>query len=171
MKIISNISVEGNVLFQVGYVQDHPFRFNPSRVSTMYNVQMESVRYGPAEGSQSSNICMTYLTLGYHFLWLNVSLSTPKMQSNDLSHLREKCQHLRSGQKKILLFVCDYLVTDSISFIENHLWVLTRLWLIFMSLTHSKTSCKHYLLICCRSLMGLRALSEVVKHVCVSAIC
>ena len=41
MNIISNISVERNVLFQVGYVPDHP---NQSSVSTKYNVQMESIR-------------------------------------------------------------------------------------------------------------------------------
>lgn len=67
-KIISNISVEGNVLFQVGYVQDHPFRFNQSSVNTMHNVQMESMRCGLAEGSLSSNICMMQYALGYHFL-------------------------------------------------------------------------------------------------------
>ena len=52
MKIISNISVERNVLFHVGYVQDHPFWFNQSSVSTKYNVEMESMRWGLAEGNQ-----------------------------------------------------------------------------------------------------------------------
>lgn len=65
---MSNISVEGNVLFQVGYVQDHPFRFNQSSVSCMHNVQMESMRCGLAEGRQRSNVCAMQPTLGYHFL-------------------------------------------------------------------------------------------------------
>lgn len=69
MKTVSNISGEGNVLFQVGYVQDHPFRFNQSSVSTIYNGQMELMRCGgPAEGSQCSNVCMMQHGLGYHFL-------------------------------------------------------------------------------------------------------
>lgn len=68
MKTVSNVSVEGNVLFQVGYVQDHPFRFNQSSVSTMYNVQMELMRCGLAEGSQSNNVCTMQHTLGYQFL-------------------------------------------------------------------------------------------------------
>lgn len=109
MNIVSNISVERNVLFQVGYVPDHPFWFNQSSVSTKYNVQMESMRWGLAEGIQSSNICMIQHTLGYHFLWLKVSSLIPKMQSNNLTYLREKCQHLRSGKKKILLCVCDQI--------------------------------------------------------------
>lgn len=50
MKTVSNISQKGNVLFQVGYVQDLPFRFNQSSVNTMYNVQMELMRCGLAEG-------------------------------------------------------------------------------------------------------------------------
>lgn len=34
-KAVSNLSVEGNVLFQVGYIKDHLFRFNHSSVSAM----------------------------------------------------------------------------------------------------------------------------------------
>lgn len=43
--------VEENVLFQVGYVQDHPFRFNQLSVSTMNNAQMELTRCGLAGGN------------------------------------------------------------------------------------------------------------------------
>ena len=52
MKIISNIPVERNVLFQVGYVQDDPFWFNQSSVSTKYNVQMELIRWGLAKATK-----------------------------------------------------------------------------------------------------------------------
>lgn len=60
--------VEENVLFQVGYVQDHPFRFNQLSVSTMNNAQMELTRCGRAEGSESSNVRRMQRALGYHFL-------------------------------------------------------------------------------------------------------
>lgn len=56
MKTICNIFVEENELFQAGHIQDHLFSFNWSSVRSMHNVQMESVRCGLAEGSQSSNV-------------------------------------------------------------------------------------------------------------------
>lgn len=43
MKTIGNIFVEENELFQAGHIQDHVFSFNWSSVSSMHNVQMESV--------------------------------------------------------------------------------------------------------------------------------
>lgn len=103
MKAISNIHVEGNVLFHVGYAQDRPFRFNPSNVSTVNNVQMESVRCGLADGSQSSNVYrMQQHTLAYRFLCLNACSSTPKVQFNNLSHVKVSALEMRAEENSII---------------------------------------------------------------------
>ena len=68
MNTTSHISVDENVPCQAGRVQDHLFRLIQSSVSSVYDVQTESVRCGLAGGSQSSNVCRMQHTLGSNFL-------------------------------------------------------------------------------------------------------